>query len=171
LHLLWFDHFLLLFKHGTGLHAASLAFDNLDSFVYFYYYLYFWSRHRFLFGGPTVDIHKNWRPIKTAQRFSMADPKSLQLTLAVTLWPVPKVTWWFWNKIEISQTHSHLVLTRIVRFKTLIFRLCFVLTCPVTGFLKLGFHMVVTVVKIESRSFSSAQIQHFRTENTRSDYN
>jgi hypothetical protein len=33
-----------------------------------------------------------------------------------------------------------------------------------------GFHMVVTVVKIESRSFSSAEIQHFRTENTRSDY-
>jgi hypothetical protein len=28
----------------------------------------------------------------------------------------------------------------------------------------------VTVVKIESRSFSSADIQHFRTENTRSDY-
>jgi hypothetical protein len=31
--------------------------------------------------------------------------------------------------------------------------------------------MVVTIVKIESRSFSSAEIQHFRTENTRSDYN
>jgi hypothetical protein len=31
--------------------------------------------------------------------------------------------------------------------------------------------MVVTVVKIESRSFSSAEIQHFRTKNTRSDYN
>jgi hypothetical protein len=31
--------------------------------------------------------------------------------------------------------------------------------------------MVVTVVNIESRSFSSAEIQHFRTENTRSDYN
>jgi hypothetical protein len=31
--------------------------------------------------------------------------------------------------------------------------------------------MVVTVVKIESRSFSSAEIQHFKTENTRSDYN
>jgi hypothetical protein len=30
--------------------------------------------------------------------------------------------------------------------------------------------MVVTVVKIESRSFSSTEIQHFRTENTRSDY-
>ena len=27
------------------------------------------------------------------------------------------------------------------------------------------------VVKIESRFFSSAEIQHFRTENTRSDYN
>ena len=27
------------------------------------------------------------------------------------------------------------------------------------------------LVKIESRSFSSAEIQHFRTENTRSDYN
>ena len=37
--------------------------------------------------------------------------------------------------------------------------------------LKPDFHMVVTVVKIESRSFSSAEIQHFRTENTRSDYN
>ena len=36
--------------------------------------------------------------------------------------------------------------------------------------LKPGFHMVVTVVKIESRSFSSTEIQHFRTENTRSDY-
>ena len=36
---------------------------------------------------------------------------------------------------------------------------------------KPDFHMVVTVVKIESRSFSSAEIQHFRTENTRSDYN
>ena len=36
---------------------------------------------------------------------------------------------------------------------------------------KAGFHIVVTVVKIESRSFSSAEIQHFRTENTRSDYN
>ena len=32
-------------------------------------------------------------------------------------------------------------------------------------------HIVVTVVKIESRSFSSAEVQHFRTENTRSDYN
>ena len=32
-------------------------------------------------------------------------------------------------------------------------------------------HIVVTVVKLESRSFSSAEIQHFRTENTRSDYN
>ena len=30
--------------------------------------------------------------------------------------------------------------------------------------------MVATVVKIESRSFSSAETQHFRTENTRSDY-
>ena len=30
---------------------------------------------------------------------------------------------------------------------------------------KPGFQMVVTVVKIESRSFSSAEIQHFRTEN------
>ena len=27
------------------------------------------------------------------------------------------------------------------------------------------------VLKIESRSFSSAEIQHFRAENTRSDYN
>jgi hypothetical protein len=34
-----------------------------------------------------------------------------------------------------------------------------------------GFYMVVTVVKMESRSFSSAEIQHFRTENTRSGYN
>ena len=31
--------------------------------------------------------------------------------------------------------------------------------------------MVVTVVKIESRSFSSAEIQQFKNENTRSDYN
>ena len=31
--------------------------------------------------------------------------------------------------------------------------------------------MVVTVVEIESQSFSSAEIQHFRTENTLSDYN
>jgi hypothetical protein len=45
--------------------------------------------HGFLLGGPTVDIQKNWRPIETAQRFSMAHPKSLQPTLAVTLWPVP----------------------------------------------------------------------------------
>jgi hypothetical protein len=35
-------------------------------------------------------------------------------------------------------------------------------------FSKPGFHMVVTVVKIESRSFSSAEIQHFRTENKQS---
>jgi hypothetical protein len=41
--------------------------------------------HGFLFGGPTVDVQKNWRPIETAQRFSMAHPKSLQPTLAVTL--------------------------------------------------------------------------------------
>jgi hypothetical protein len=34
-----------------------------------------------------------------------------------------------------------------------------------------GFHRAVTVVKIVSRSFSSAEIQHFRTENTWSDYN
>jgi hypothetical protein len=32
-------------------------------------------------------------------------------------------------------------------------------------------YMVVTVVKIESRSFSLAEMQYFRTENTRSDYN
>ena len=31
--------------------------------------------------------------------------------------------------------------------------------------------MVATFVKIESLSFSSAEIQHFRTENMRSDYN
>jgi hypothetical protein len=41
----------------------------------------------------------------------------------------------------------------------------------VTALLKPDFHMVVTVVKIESRSFSSVEIQHFRMENTRSDYN
>jgi hypothetical protein len=34
------------------------------------------------------------RPIETAQRFSMAHPKSLRPTLAVTLWPVPKTEWW-----------------------------------------------------------------------------
>jgi hypothetical protein len=39
------------------------------------------------------------------------------------------------------------------------------------NYIKSGFHMVVTVVKIEPRSFSSAEIQHFRTENTRSGYN
>ena len=33
----------------------------------------------------------------------------------------------FCNKIEISQTNFCLVLTYILRFKTLIFRLCFVL--------------------------------------------
>ena len=42
-------------------------------------------------------------------------------------------------------------------------------------FLEPCFHIivsgVVTVAKIESRSFSSAEIQHFRTENTRSNYN
>ena len=43
------------------------------------------SRHEFLFGGPTVDIQNNWRPIETAQRFSMAHPKSLRPTLAFTL--------------------------------------------------------------------------------------
>jgi hypothetical protein len=37
--------------------------------------------------------------------------------------------------------------------------------------IKPGFHIVVTVVKIKSRSFSLAEIQHLRTENTRSDYN
>ena len=42
------------------------------------------SRYGFLFGGPTVDIQNIWRPIETAQRFSMAHPKSLQPTLAVT---------------------------------------------------------------------------------------
>jgi hypothetical protein len=41
--------------------------------------------HGFMFAGPTVDIQKNWRPIETAQRFSMAHPKSLQPTLAVIL--------------------------------------------------------------------------------------
>ena len=35
--------------------------------------------------GPTVDIQKTWRPIETGQRFSMAHPKSLRPTLAVTL--------------------------------------------------------------------------------------
>jgi hypothetical protein len=38
-----------------------------------------------LSGGPTEAIQKNWRPIETAQRFSMAHPKSLQPTLAITL--------------------------------------------------------------------------------------
>ena len=37
--------------------------------------------------------------------------------------------------------------------------------------IKSGFHMIVTVVQIESQSFSSAEIQHFRTVNMRSDYN
>jgi hypothetical protein len=46
------------------------------------------SRYVFLFGGPTMDIQNNWRPIENAQRFSMAHPKSLRPTLAVTLWPV-----------------------------------------------------------------------------------
>jgi hypothetical protein len=36
------------------------------------------------------------------------------------------------------------------------------------NYIKSGFHIVV---KIEPRSFSSAEIQHFRTENTRSGYN
>jgi hypothetical protein len=31
------------------------------------------------------NIQKNWRPIETAQIFSMAHPKSLQPTLAVKL--------------------------------------------------------------------------------------
>ena len=43
------------------------------------------SRFGFLFVGPTVDIQNNWRPIETAQRFSMGHPKSLRPTLAVTL--------------------------------------------------------------------------------------
>jgi hypothetical protein len=43
------------------------------------------SRYGFLFGGPTVDLQNNWRPIETAPRFSMAHPKSLRPTLAVTL--------------------------------------------------------------------------------------
>jgi hypothetical protein len=43
------------------------------------------SGHGFLFDGPTVDIQNNWRPIETAQRFSMVHPKSLRPTLAVTL--------------------------------------------------------------------------------------
>ena len=43
------------------------------------------SRHGVLFGGPTVDIQNNWRPIETAQIFSMAHPKSLRPNLAVTL--------------------------------------------------------------------------------------
>jgi hypothetical protein len=43
------------------------------------------SKYGFLFGGPTVDIQKTWRPIETGQRFSMAHPKSLRPTLAVTL--------------------------------------------------------------------------------------
>jgi hypothetical protein len=38
-------------------------------------------------------------------------------------------------------------------------------------YIQLGFHMIVTVVKIESRPFASAEMQHFRIENTRSDYN
>ena len=37
--------------------------------------------------------------------------------------------------------------------------------------LKPGFHMVVMVVKIESRSFPPAEIRHFRTENAQSNYN
>jgi hypothetical protein len=37
-------------------------------------------------------------------------------------------------------------------------------------FMEPGFQMLVTVVTIESRSVS-AETQHFRTENTRSDYN
>jgi hypothetical protein len=40
-------------------------------------------RYGFLFDGPTVDI--DWWPIETAQIFSMAHPKSLRPTLAVTL--------------------------------------------------------------------------------------
>ena len=43
-----------------------------------------------------------------------------------------------------------------------------VFICDFSMHLKPGFPMVVTVVKIKSRSFSSAEIQHFRTENTRS---
>jgi predicted nucleotidyltransferase len=41
---------------------------------------------------------------------------------------------------------------------------------PIVVTLKPVFHMVITVVKIESQSFSLyAEIQHFRTKNTRSD--
>jgi hypothetical protein len=38
-------------------------------------------------------------------------------------------------------------------------------------YIKLAWFPYIMVVKIESRSFSSAEIQHFRTENMRSDYN
>ena len=37
-------------------------------------------------------------------------------------------------------------------------------------FLKQGLHIVVTVVKIESRSFTTTYIQQFRTENGQHDY-
>jgi hypothetical protein len=36
--------------------------------------------------------------------------------------------------------------------------------------LKPGFHVVLTVVKIESQSFATAEIQQLRTENRQSDY-
>jgi hypothetical protein len=40
---------------------------------------------------------------------------------------------------------------------------------PCTMYIKPGFHMVITVVKIESRSFSTAEIQQFNTDNRQSD--
>ena len=53
---------------------------------------------------------------------------------------------------------------------TLLARVCIYPILPIVVTLKPVFHMVITVVKIESQSFSLyAEIQHFRTENTRSD--
>ena len=77
------------------------------------------------------------------------------------------------NITSISFIYSILLKNTNVIIKTfpkLLARVCIYPILPIIVTLKPVFHMVITAVKIESQSFSFyAEIQHFRTENTRSD--
>jgi hypothetical protein len=68
-----------------AVYSPVIMFDFKTLFAIIFIIISDEVRYGFLFGGPTVDIQNNWRPIATAQRFSMAHPKSLRPTLAVTL--------------------------------------------------------------------------------------
>jgi hypothetical protein len=67
-------------------------------------------------------IIRNWKLNRDNPSTFLQDQLDMTINYVMLI-----VLWWFWNKIEISQTHSRFVLTYILSSKIIIFGLCFVL--------------------------------------------